>query len=87
MSGSAFPQIETTFYEDGEELKHPRISSFGGMELRDWFAGQALLGVLAKHQDITSNPPDSSFSSALMTADFAYKIADAMMARRLTDKG
>jgi hypothetical protein len=42
-----------------------------GMTLRDWFAGQAL--VMAKE----GNPTCPQFE-----AEFAYKIADAMLAAR-----
>lgn len=69
----------------------------GGMALRDWFAGQALAGMLAQsHQgpkDWTQmghgwgedcvnglNKHETAISHTL--ADFAYKIADAMLAER-----
>lgn len=43
-----------------------------GMTLRDWFAGQALAGLMASYPD----RPES------MTADTAYLVAKAMMAER-----
>jgi len=45
----------------------------GGMTLRDWFAGQALAGVLA-------NSPRDLYEHDY--AVFAYKCADAMLAAR-----
>ncbi len=41
-----------------------------GMTLRDWFAGQALVGILAANNWGTPS------------ADEAYKVADAMLERR-----
>ena len=43
-----------------------------GMDLRDWFAGQALIGRVVKHN--VSYPED--------IADDCYSLADAMMERR-----
>lgn len=40
-----------------------------GMTLRDWFAGQALIGLIAR-------------SGVTGATDNAYKYADAMLARR-----
>lgn len=58
--GSAFPTSASPFANCG-------------MSLRDWFAGQALAGILADHE---YNPaPD-------VIAEDAYDIADAMIARR-----
>lgn len=47
-----------------------------GMSLRDWFAGQAVIGV-------TSDLGGDSFPDAI--ANQAYAIADAMIARRKID--
>ena len=46
----------------------------GGMTLRDWFAGQALMGLLAcgEHNEHTSS----------VTAAASYQMADAMLAAR-----
>jgi hypothetical protein len=48
-----------------------------GMTLRDWFAGQALAGIMAQS------------SQALLTADarFCYEMADAMLAERAKTEG
>lgn len=48
----------------------------GGMTLRDWFAGQALAGLLAGYYRQTTN---YNLSEA---PEEAYKIADAMIAER-----
>lgn len=48
-----------------------------GMALRDWFAGQALAGLLA--------PGFASAASAF--AEDAYKLADAMLAARAKKDG
>lgn len=45
-----------------------------GMSLRDWFAGQALAGMLAN--------PHAPQSGADMYARDAYTVADAMLAER-----
>jgi len=50
---------------------------YSGMSLRDWLAGQALVGVLVKgHPDY--HGPDGS----LIVAADAYSIADAMLNAR-----
>ena len=46
-----------------------------GMTLRDWFAGQALAGIL-------SNPSLSDTKAALWVANYAIEAADAMLAAR-----
>lgn len=45
-----------------------------GMSLRDWFAGQAISGM----HDFSGRDP-------VKVADFAYKLADAMIDRRCTE--
>lgn len=46
-----------------------------GMTLRDWFAGQALAGMLA-------TDTDASFYKAEVAAERSYRMADAMIAAR-----
>lgn len=63
--GPAFPQNAT-------------VEASPGMSLRDWFAGQALAGLCAAHNERGVWTTASSPS----TADFAYTLADAMLAER-----
>lgn len=57
--------IEKTF----AEAEHP------GMSLRDWFAGQALAGMLASETDGSTYREDHA-------AERAYRMADAMLTAR-----
>lgn len=50
-----------------------RASHAEGMSLRDWFAGQALAGLLAAS--------DADHPTWAIT-DYAYRVADAMLAAR-----
>lgn len=51
-----------------------------GMFLRDWFAGQAIIGLMTKnsHLDTTKELKPSD-----LAAELAYKYADALMKERL----
>jgi len=49
----------------------------GGMSLRDWFAGQALIGYLAIHSDAECSIPEPQSA-----ARSAYTFADSMLAER-----
>ena len=60
----------------------PHHSGYGlhtGMTLRDWFAGQALVGLLAFSPDDCD--ADGQVDSRL-AADQAYRYADALLAAR-----
>jgi hypothetical protein len=67
--GPAFPTEPNRFY-----FHH-------GMSLRDWFAGQALIGLLPSiaHSNFvgTAEPNDNS-----LFANVAYALADAMLEAR-----
>jgi len=75
--GSAFPanvqfvQKGPTVDEESKEYLRDFMKANGGMTLRDWFAGQALAGLLAK-----------DWYSATRAAEGAYGIADAMLKMR-----
>lgn len=69
--GPAFPQNDAVIN---------RINNHSGMTLRDWFAGQALVGVFAS----TAHPasPGIGRQDYPLAAIDAYVIADAMLAER-----
>jgi hypothetical protein len=69
--GPAFP--ETKY--GGNSDRHP-VDEVPGMTLRDWFAGQALAGML---RDTTN---DITLSRTQSFAITAYEVADAMIAER-----
>ena len=77
----AFP-----FNEEGESSFSGQrvVQTHPGMELRDWFAGQALAGMLANGQGPNThwlNGPSSDVAS------HAYDIANAMLAERTKPNG
>lgn len=61
---------------------------FGGMSLRDWFAGQALAGWMAHYSHKDDHPAENSDASeyptwdARMVAQRSYEMADAMLKER-----
>lgn len=67
--GPAFPQHGWT--SSPEVLE--RMKNQGGMTLRDWFAGQALNGMLSD-PNLSAEPEEF--------ADYAYRHADAMLKAR-----
>ncbi len=67
--GSAFPLLQPT------DPNFRRVET--GMSLRDWFAGQALIG-------LASNPAATRIKNNEEAAAAAYLVADAMLAARLT---
>lgn len=69
---SAFPQHVC------ENCQDPMTGNFVGMTLRDYFAGQALIGLL-------SNPESMGLSTNISFK--AYNLADAMLAEREKGKG
>ena len=71
--GSAFPQSDSGQHSTGFDL--PPQRHHPGMTLRDYFAGQALTGIL----DITPLRDMSDFD---MVARRSYNMADAMIAER-----
>jgi len=49
------------------------------IELGDWFAGQALLGILSNSQYPTQSAGEPFDQYAARVTDTAYKISEAMM--------
>ena len=72
--GPAFPEHRFEHYGDGAG----RLTTHGGMSLRDWFAGQALAGITGGYW---SNPEMSGLGPMQLAAE-AYAYADAMLAAR-----
>ena len=69
--GQAFPFFDLNTIDD-----ETKPSLIPGMSLRDWFAGQALVGNLANESQ------DFHYSSDQKRAEHAYNVADAMLAER-----
>lgn len=74
--GPAFPA------RPREQMMGGTISATNeGMSLRDWFAGQALMGVLAG--GLADTIPHDDINGGRDAAFFAYQYADAMIAERV----
>lgn len=75
--GSAFPRLVSGASNESRFVgsRDLNFKSAGGMTLRDWFAGQALMGLLVAH-------PASEWKCGAL-ASVAYSAADAMLAERL----
>lgn len=72
--GPAFPEVRKTRQEPGQKARVQRVR---GMSLRDYFAGQALAGMLA---DLPKTMYGLDWEAN--AAQGAYKLADAMLAAR-----
>lgn len=59
-----------------------RPSDGYGMELRDWFAGQAMSGLLNGATGLGRMTPAQRAEQFSMCADILYEFADAMLAER-----
>jgi hypothetical protein len=57
-----------------------------GMELRDWFAGQALAGLLAGPNAPKKSRSESAEQYAVRVAEEAYLFAEALMQERAKPK-
>lgn len=72
--GNIFPQVKTEIKYNGSQSPEHHIKVFGGMTLRDYFAGQALIGLLAR-----SNVAYTTKEDAVKDA---FEYADAMLKAR-----
>ena len=70
--GPAFP-VQTLVTPTGEVMPVTVYHDVTGMSLRDWFAGQALVGLLSLDR------PDASIVNVAYTS---YRFADAMLEAR-----
>jgi hypothetical protein len=84
--GPAFPHIATTRLATtpGGEIEVRHTDSGSGMSLRDWFAGQALAGMLSDEMlaETTRQGKAHGIQPESLIAVLAYKTADAMLAER-----
>lgn len=76
--GSAFP-LAPDRWTDMEGVRH--MSQEAGMSLRDWFAGQAMVGIMSGSGEISRDgevvkPTPENVAAA------AFTMADAMLAAR-----
>jgi hypothetical protein len=71
-------QVATIWAREGGPAFPAKTSdvNFKGMSLRDWFAGQALVGFLSTEANEATEPES--------IAKWAYENADAMLAARKT---
>lgn len=82
--GTAFPRVASLTTHDAGATHTVRFTAenVGGMSLRDYFAGQALVGHCSENflaTAMTDHEADLAFINA---AAFAYRCADAMLAER-----
>lgn len=75
--GPAFPRPMS---HDGNGSRAEAFSAHEGMSLRDWFAGQALAGMLAD-PDVGCTPEHAHKFVGVVAIE-AYQMADAMLAAR-----
>ena len=76
--GPAYPQATQTFQDSMSGGRYVLTEQYGGMTLRDYFAGQALAGFCSNFNG--SNMDPSWFEQH--GAPNAYAVADAMIAAR-----
>jgi hypothetical protein len=77
--GPAFPTVERRTPPGCEPYDVP----VNGMTLRDWFAGQALIGIL---QDKRYSEAGNEAACASELARYAGRIADEMLAERSNNR-
>ena len=73
--GPAFP-----FIFDDAIAKQRHV--YMGMTLRDWFAGKAMQSIILSWQNVATSDVKSESELLLITAEDAYRFADAMLKER-----
>lgn len=68
---------------DRESANGDWISGHSGASLRDWFAGQALVGTLSNHDLLhRADLENPEVPTRVVVAQWAYGVADAMLKAR-----
>lgn len=83
--GPAFPFVTDAHLDNGyggrERIPSRPQVIHGGMTLRDYFAGQALAGLLADPNEVPESDEDP-LAFQRVIAGVSYDFADAMLAER-----
>lgn len=77
--GQAFPEINTRYQSENNihgQPKYANTYTTGGMTLRDYFAGQALTGLILNEVEIDFDDAKGA------VAKMSYRISDAMLKAR-----
>jgi hypothetical protein len=77
--GPAFPQPAI---DNAGRMDYADQVGYGGMTLRDYFAAQALIGLMAACADKTVKEGKDANEVAAGVAIACYSLADAMLAER-----
>lgn len=81
--GSAFGHAVVSVDGNGQPLTPTEAHALGlGLTIRDWFAGQALAGMMAMNSSHNGNFHDNCGEPFTGPAGYAYRMADAMIAAR-----
>jgi hypothetical protein len=68
--------------EDGGPAFPSFQRDYHGMSIRDWFAGQALTGLMANPTPLIDTAGATVLRTPDVMASCSYKVADAMLAAR-----
>lgn len=68
--------------DGGQAFPSGELFGGSGMSLRDWFAGQALIGLVKYYMAIDESDGEYETDFPTDFAAAAYEIADAMLKRR-----
>lgn len=77
--GPAFPQLEDDRLEDGTRYVR---GEWGGMSLRDWFAGQITAAAITNAQGLGFMSEEERSEQFAGLARISYDLADAMLKAR-----
>lgn len=81
--GPAFPSLQEISQFDEAKARYVAVYlPFGGMSLRDWFAGMALGALVADMERWNGDRRRHDPMPVSVVAESAYQVADAMIAAR-----